>query len=161
MRAMNQTLDAPAPCASRWVTFLLDGETYGIDVLQVQEVLRLAEVAPVPGAPDHVLGIINLRGNIVTVLDSHRRFGVTPRKPDDATRIIVVEAGSQVVGIVVDRVTGVVEIPHPAIEKAPNVGGQDRSRFIHGLYSGKEELLILIDVNRLLADTECNELEAW
>jgi purine-binding chemotaxis protein CheW len=158
---MNQALDVPASSTSRWVTFLLDGETYGIDVLQVQEVLRVAEVALVPGAPDYVLGIINLRGSIVTVVDSHRRFGVRPRQPDDATRIIIVDAAEQVVGIVVDNVTGVVEVPHTAVEKAPNVGGQEKSRFIHGLCSRKEGLLILVDVNKLLSESEWNDLETW
>ena len=64
----------------QWVTFRLDNESYGINVMQVQEVLRYTEIAPVPGAPSYVLGIINLRGNVVTVIDTRQRFGLTLRR---------------------------------------------------------------------------------
>ncbi len=62
----------------QWVTFQLEEETYGINVMQVREVLRYTEIAPVPGAPDYVIGIINLRGNVVTVIDTRARFGLVP-----------------------------------------------------------------------------------
>ena len=71
----------------RWVTFRLENEKYGINVMQVQEVLRVTEIAPVPGAPDYVLGIINLRGNVVTVIDTRKRFGLHSKDVDEATRI--------------------------------------------------------------------------
>lgn len=69
----------------QWVTFRLDNETYGINVMQVQEVLRYTEIAPVPGAPHYVLGIINLRGNVVTVIDTRSRFGLPSSEVDDST----------------------------------------------------------------------------
>ena len=71
----------------QWVTFRLDNETYGINVMQVQEVLRYTEIAPVPGAPAYVLGIINLRGNVVTVIDTRQRFGLSPAPVTDNTSI--------------------------------------------------------------------------
>jgi len=74
------------------VTFRLKDETYGINVMQVQEVLRVAEIAPVPGAPHYVLGIINLRGNVVTVIDTRVRFGLPSAEIDDLSRIIVIES---------------------------------------------------------------------
>ena len=67
----------------QWVTFHLDNEKYGIKVMQVQEVLRMTEIAPVPGAPDYVIGIINLRGNVVTVIDTRRRFGLMDAEASD------------------------------------------------------------------------------
>ena len=73
-RNVNDTVDNDE--VLQWVTFKLDSETYGINVMQVQEVLRYSEIAPVPGAPDYVLGIINLRGNVVTVIDTRSRFGL-------------------------------------------------------------------------------------
>ena len=82
----------------QWVTFRLDGETYGVNVMQVQEVLRYTEIAPVPGAPEYVLGIINLRGNVVTVMDTRQRFGVLQGEVSDSTRIVIVETGEHVVG---------------------------------------------------------------
>ena len=82
----------------QWVTFRLDNETYGINVMQVQEVLRYSEIAPVPGAPSYVLGIINLRGNVVTVIDTRQRFGRAPAPVSDNTRIVIIEADRQVIG---------------------------------------------------------------
>ena len=92
---------------TRWVTFHLDREVYGINVMQVQEVLRYSEIAPVPGSPDYVLGIINLRGNVVTVIDTRMRFGIEPMEVTDSSRIVIIEAGGQVVGILVDSVAEV------------------------------------------------------
>ncbi|TMS80379.1 chemotaxis protein CheW, partial [Pseudoalteromonas sp. S981] len=86
----------------QWGTFRLEEETYGINVMQVQEVLRYTEIAPVPGAPSYVLGIINLRGNVVTVIDTRSRFGVVDAEVTDNSRIVIIEAEKQVIGILVD-----------------------------------------------------------
>ncbi|MEQ8939221.1 MAG: chemotaxis protein CheW, partial [Gammaproteobacteria bacterium] len=94
----------------QWVTFRLDEEVYGINVMQVQEVLRVSEIAPVPGAPGYVMGIINLRGNVVTVIDARKRFNLVQKEPDDSSRIVIVEVDSQVIGILVDSVAEVVNI---------------------------------------------------
>jgi len=84
---------------TQWVTFMLQGEKYGIDVMHVKEVLRDIEIAPVPGAPPYVLGIINLRGNVVTVVDTRSRFNLAPRELDDNTRVIVIETEEQSLGL--------------------------------------------------------------
>ena len=138
----------------RWVTFRLANEKYGINVMQVQEVLRVTEIAPVPGAPDYVLGIINLRGNVVTVIDTRKRFGLEPVETDDATRIVIIEAEDQVVGILVDSVAEVVDLRQSEIESAPNVGTEESAKFIQGVASQDGELLIIIDLNRLLTDEQ-------
>jgi purine-binding chemotaxis protein CheW len=142
----------------QWVTFKLDNEKYGIKVMQVQEVLRMTEIAPVPGAPDYVLGIINLRGNVVTVMDTRKRFGLMEAEPDDATRIVIIEAENQVVGILVDSVAEVVDLQASEIETAPNVGNDESSKYIQGVCSRDNELLILVDVNKLLTDEEWQEV---
>jgi len=144
----------------QWVTFHLDNETYGINVMQVQEVLRVSEIAPVPGAPDYVLGIINLRGNVVTVIDTRSRFGLPTREMDDMTRIVIIESDQQVVGIVVDSVAEVVELRMSEMESAPNVGRDESSRYIQGVASREGELLILVDLNKLLTEDEWNDLAA-
>jgi purine-binding chemotaxis protein CheW len=143
---------------TQWVTFFLDNEKYGIKVMQVQEVLRLTEIAPVPGAPHYVLGIINLRGNVVTVIDSRKRFGLPDKEPDDATRIVIIEAGDNVVGILVDSVAEVVDLRASEIESAPNVGTDESSKYIQGVSSQDKELLILVDVDKLLSDEEWQEV---
>ncbi len=142
----------------QWVTFRLDNETYGINVMQVQEVLRYSNIAPVPGAPSYVLGIINLRGNVVTVLDTRQRFGLSSGEITDNTRIVIIESDHQVVGILVDSVSEVVYLRQSEIELTPNVGNEDNSKFIQGVCNKNNELLILVDLNRLLTDEEWNEM---
>ncbi|WP_455200354.1 chemotaxis protein CheW [Kaarinaea lacus] len=153
----NTAVPAQDNTILRWVTFYLDNEKYGINVMQVQEVLRVSEIAPVPGAPAYVLGIINLRGNVVTVIDTRKRFGLEPRDLDDAARIVIVESNDQVVGIMVDSVAEVVDLRVSEIEAAPNVGTEDSSRFIQGVASQEGELLIIVDLNKLLTDEEWEE----
>lgn len=142
----------------RWVTFHLDNEVYGVNVMQVQEVLRYTEIAPVPGAPDYVLGIINLRGNVVTVIDTRMRFGLEPESVTESTRIVIIEAEKQVIGILVDSVAEVVDLNSADIDPAPNVGTEESAKFIKGVSNRDDELLILIDLNKLLSDDEWEEI---
>lgn len=144
----------------QWVTFRLAGETYGINVMQVQEVLRYSEIAPVPGAPSYVLGIINLRGNVVTVIDTRHRFGLEPGEINDNSRIVIIEAEGHVVGILVDSVSEVVYLRQSEVETAPNVGNDESAKFIQGVCHKNGELLILIELNKLLTDQEWAELES-
>lgn len=143
----------------QWVTFRLDDETYGINVMQVQEVLRYSEIAPVPGAPDYVLGIINLRGNVVTVIDTRQRFGLLPAEVTDNTRIVIIEADNQVVGIMVDSVAEVVYLRQSEIETAPNVGNDEAAKFIQGVCNKNGELLILVELEKMMDEHEWAELE--
>jgi purine-binding chemotaxis protein CheW len=142
----------------QWVTFKLDNETYGINVMQVQEVLRYTEIAPVPGAPYYVLGIINLRGNVVTVIDTRSRFGLQSAEIDDSSRIVIIEAEKQVIGILVDSVAEVVYLRRSEIDNAPNVGTEESAKFIQGVSNRENELLILVDLDKLLSDEEWVEL---
>lgn len=141
--------------SSTYVTFGLADETYAIDVLQVQEVLKVPEITPVPGVPDYILGIINLRGDVVTVIDARRRLGLPVRAPDDASRIVIIDVDHQNVGILVDSVAEVVQISADAVDPPPAVGNEQTSRFILGVTnSGGDSLTILIDLNKLLSDEE-------
>lgn len=143
------------------VTFTLEDETYGIDVMQVQEVLREIEVAPVPGSPHYVTGIINLRGNVVSVIDARNRFGLPVKESTDLTRIIVIELQQHIIGILVDSVAEVVDIKRSEIETAPNVGTDDTSKYIDGVVSQDDKLLILVDLNRLLSIEEWQAVEGF
>ena len=145
----------------QFVTFIIKDEVYGINVMQVQEVLRVTEIAPVPGAPAYVLGIINLRGNVVTVIDTRARFGLPSNETDDSSRIIVFESEKQVVGILVDAVAEVVELYENEIDVAPNVGTEDSSRYIQGVATREQGLLILVDLNKLLTDEEWQEISMY
>ena len=142
----------------QWVTFRLENESYGINVMQVQEVLRYTEIAPVPGAPPYVLGIINLRGNVVTVIDTRQRFGLPTSDTTDQTRIVIIEAENQVVGILVDAVAEGVYLRQSEIETTPNVGNEESAKFIQGVCHKNDELLILVDLEKLMTDEEWTEL---
>ena len=143
----------------QWVTFKLDNETYGINVMQVQEVLRYTEIAPVPGAPAYVLGIINLRGNVVTVIDTRQRFGLYNADITDNSRIVIIEADRQVVGILVDSVAEVVYLRQSEIETAPNVGNDESAKFIQGVCNKNGELLILVELDKMMREEEWSDLE--
>ena len=138
----------------QWVTYHLDNEVYGVNVMQVQEVLRISEIAPVPGSQDYVLGIINLRGNVVTVIDTRKRFGIGSKEPDDLSRIIVVEVDENVIGMLVDSVAEVVYLRQSEIEPTPTVSSDDNSYFIQGVSNRGETLLILVDVDKFLNKEE-------
>ena len=145
----------------QWVTFKLESETYGINVMQVQEVLRYSEIAPVPGAPTYVLGIINLRGNVVTVIDTRARFALDSADISDNTRVVIIESDKQVIGILVDSVAEVVYLRQSEIDVAPNVGNDESAQFIQGVSNREGELLILVDLNKLLSDDEWDELKQF
>lgn len=157
-RMSNNTASEQDDEVLQWVTYKLGNETYGINVMQVQEVLRHTEIAPVPGAPDYVLGIINLRGNVVTVIDTRARFGLEPAELTDSSRIVIIESDEQVVGILLDSVAEVVYLRSSEIESAPNVGTEESAKFIQGVSNRDGQLLILVDLNKLLSDEEWDEL---
>lgn len=134
----------------QYATFRLDEEIYGVNVMQVQEVLRYTEITPVPGAPHFVLGIINLRGNVVTVISTRERFGLPKGEITDNTRIVIIEAVGQVVGLLVDSVAEVVYLRESEIEKTPNVGNEETAKYISGVSNKNDELLILIELNNMI-----------
>ncbi len=159
IKSKNDQSDRADDPITQWVTFYLENEKYCIQVMQVQEVLRITDIAPVPGASDYVMGIINLRGNVVTVIDSRKRFNLPEKASDDSTRIVIIETNNeQVVGILVDSVAEVAELRASEIESAPNLGNEDSSRFIQGVCNKDNELLILVDVEKLLTDEEWEEV---
>jgi purine-binding chemotaxis protein CheW len=139
---------------SEWVTFYLADEKYGINVMLVREVLKNTEIAPVPGSPRFVTGIINLRGNVVTVVDTRTRFGMSAKEEDDNSRIIVIEMGEHVLGMMVDSVAEVITLRQSEIEFAPNVGNDDSAKYIQGVSNQENELVILVALDKLFTQEE-------
>ncbi len=155
---MKQAAENARDPVLQWVTYRLGDELYGINVMQVQEVLRVSEIAPVPGAPEYVLGIVNLRGNVVSVIDTRTRFGLPAREVDDASRVVIIEAQDQVVGLLVDSVAEVVYLRASEIDSAPDVGNDESSKYIQGVATRDDELLILVDIDKLLSKEEWQEM---
>jgi purine-binding chemotaxis protein CheW len=143
----------------QWVTFQLENETYGVNVMVVKEVLKLQVIAPVPGAPDYVLGIINIRGTLISVVNTRSRFGLQDREADDNTRIVIIEIGKHIIGILVDSVAEVVYLRRSQIESAPQINRDDSAKFIQGVYHRDNQLLILVELEKLLSEDELSELD--
>lgn len=154
------TRQADAGALAKWVTFGIGQEPYGIPVLQVQEVLKVPEIAAVPEAPGHVLGIINLHGNVVTMLDMRRRFHLDERPHDDATRIILVEMGESVGGILVDRVEVLIELGPHQFAPLPSSGHRNNANVLSGVAHIGEETLMPIDADKLLSPEDWQALDA-
>ncbi|HDZ09411.1 chemotaxis protein CheW [Pseudohongiella sp.] len=131
------------------VSFTLGNETYAINAARVNEVLRYTEVTPVPGAPAFILGIINLRGNVVTVINGRGVFGLPNHAVSEQSRIIVVEIEDFALGIVVDKVSAIVDLNAQEIEIPPATGNEAGARFIQGVYNEDDELMILVDFSRV------------
>lgn len=142
----------------QWVKFSLSGETYGIRVLKVQEIQRYSEISPIPGAPSYVLGIINLRGNVISVLNTREKFGLSEYEITDDSRIVILEVGQQIVGILVDSVAEVISLKMSEVDIAPNVGNDETAKFIDGVSNKDGELIILLDAEKILNEDEWTDL---
>jgi purine-binding chemotaxis protein CheW len=136
------------------VTFSIGEEEFGVDILKVQEIIRTMEITRVPKAPDFVEGVINLRGNVIPIIDLRKRFGLETRDHDKHTRIIVIEINNMIVGFVVDSVSEVLRIPANTVEPPPPVVAGLESEYISGVGKLEDRLLILLDLDRLLSGEE-------
>lgn len=136
------------------VTFGIDHEEFGVEILKVQEIIRSVDITRVPKAPDFVEGVINLRGHVIPIIDMRKRFGLPPREPDHRTRIIVVEITGRIVGFMVDSVSEVLRIPSATVEPPPDMIAGVDSRYLNGVGKLADRLLILIDLEKVLSNTE-------
>jgi len=134
----------------QWVSFRLGRELYALNALHVQEILKSGDISPVPGAEPFVLGVINLRGNIVTVIDTCKRFDLDEHDDESIRQIIVVEADEHTLGLQVDDVTEVIDIRQSEVEAAPQFETDQVARHIQGVVRRDEGLIVLVDVRRLI-----------
>jgi purine-binding chemotaxis protein CheW len=136
------------------LTFVLGAETYGVDILRVQEIRGWSAVTKIPQAPPHVLGVLNLRGSIVPIVDLRMRFRLERAEYTAITVIIVLsvesEGGRRDFGVVVDGVSDVVDVNASEVKPAPDLGGSSGPNYIRGLVTVAERLLVLLDIDRLI-----------
>ena len=136
------------------VSFRLGDEEYGVDIMTVQEIILVGCITQVPEVPEHVLGVINLRGSVIPILNLRRRFGMVEQPSNDATRIVVMNLAGRTVGVVVDGVSELLRLSREDVAPTPAslVGaGKD---YVTGLARRKERLLVLLDMARLLVGSE-------
>src|SRR5919198_4274220 len=142
------------------VVFQLGAELYGVEIARVHEIIRLQAVTRVPRAPAFVEGVINLRGKVIPVVDLRRRFGLPMAEHTRSSRIVVLEIGDQVVGFIVDGVSEVLRVNTSTVEPpSPVVAGID-SEYLNGIAKVDEQLIILLDLDRVLAREERRALDA-
>lgn len=148
----------------KYLTFALGPEEYGLEILKVREIIGFMDITAVPRTPSHIRGVINLRGQVISVTDLRRRFGMSAVEKTEQTCIIVVEISSQgrrmSMGIVVDRVSEVLNIPSQNIEDAPSFGANIDTSFILGMGKIGQSVKMLLDIDKVLSATEIQELEA-
>jgi purine-binding chemotaxis protein CheW len=134
------------------VSFHVGGEEFGLDILRVQEIIRIQQLTRVPNSPEFVDGVINLRGKVIPVVALRKRFGLEEAAHDKQTRIVVVEVKGTILGFIVDSVSEVLRIPADTIEPPPRLGKVERE-YVSGVGKLDNRLLILLDVDRLLEDS--------
>ncbi|MDQ6943982.1 MAG: chemotaxis protein CheW [Candidatus Eremiobacteraeota bacterium] len=142
------------------VSFKLGSEEYGVDIAQVQEINRMVAVTHVPRAPQFMEGVINLRGQLIPIIDLRARFGMQRAEHTKNTRIVVTEIGAKRVGMVVDSVSEVLRLPVDQIEDAPEMLTGVDTEYIRGVGKIEDRLIILLDLARIISGAEKRELEA-
>ncbi len=145
--------------ASQFLTFILGVEQYGVEILKVQEIRGYSAVTPIPNTPPHIKGVINLRGTVVPVVDLRTKFSMDSAEYSKFTVIIVVTVGRKVVGLVVDAVSDVLDIPAAEMRATPDLGARVDTRFISGMATTGERMTVLLDIDRLLSEDEAVALE--
>lgn len=138
----------------KYLTFMLGREEYGLPVLKVREIIKVMDITHVPQVAAHVLGVINLRGKVIPVIDLRRKFGFEVQEHTERTCIIVAEVAltqdTVMMGVVVDAVSEVVNVTAAEIDGAPDFGGQNQTDYILGLAKVKGSVKILLDLDRVL-----------
>lgn len=145
---------------SQYLTFVLGAEQYGVEILKVQEIRGYSAVTPIPNTPAHIKGVINLRGTVVPVVDLRTKFSMGSTEYNKFTVIIVVTVGRKVIGLVVDAVSDVLDIPAAEMRIAPDLGTGVDTRFISGMATIGERMTVLLDINRLLSEDEVVAMES-
>lgn len=154
----NAVTDAHVDLGGKYLTFGLDREEYGLEILKVREIIGMMDITPVPRTPAFVRGVINLRGNVIPVIDLRLKFAMVAAERTEQTCIIVVDVQSMEIGIVVDRVSEVLDIATDNIEDAPSFGSSVDTRFILGMGKTGSQVTILLDIDEVLTTDGLNEL---
>ena len=138
------------------VSFVLSGEEYGVEVLKVREIIRMPTITKMPNVPQHVEGIINLRGKVIPIISMRSRFNLMESEDSSQTRIIIMEVCGSLTGFIVDSVSEVIRIHSNEIQPPPPMvlSGSIGQEFITGVFNHADRLLIIMDIDRLFSDDE-------
>jgi len=147
---------------TQFLTFILDNEAYGVEILRVQEIKGWTPVTRIPNTPEYMQGVLNLRGTIVPIVDMRMRFNLEQIEYTPITVIIVLSVksdnGERVIGLVVDSVSDVIDVNAGDIKATPDFGSTLNTEFINGLATSAEHMVMLLDVDKLLSVDEMTAL---
>lgn len=152
--------DIPAENITKYLIFEIGNDSYGVEITFVNEIIGIQQITEVPEQPSYVLGIINLRGKIIPVMDVRKRFKKKFREFDDRTCIIVVEINDLFVGLIIDRVIEVADILDSQISPPPKINSDFKNRFISGIGKTESGVKVLLDCSKLLTENELQSLES-
>lgn len=155
----NEINDLGAKLAGKYLTFLLNEEEYAVEILKVQEIIQMQKVTPVPGAPNFIRGVINLRGKVIPVVELRRKFHMADLVDTEKTVIIVMlieneDGTSTTMGIIIDDVKEVMDVAAESIEKTPALGANIETGFIMGICKSEGGVKMLLDINKVLSNSE-------
>jgi purine-binding chemotaxis protein CheW len=160
MGAMEKMDALTSSTAREYLTFRLDQEEYGIDILKVQEIRGYEPPTRVANAPSFIKGVVNLRGTIVPIVDMRLKFNCSKAEYNTFTVVIILNLGSRIVGIVVDSVSDVMELPPESLKAAPDIDSVIDSGAVLGLGSLGDRMLILLDIERLMSGADMGLVSA-
>lgn len=154
----NDSATLPAASTGQYLTFIVANEEYGVDILRVQEIKGWDKVTALPNTPEYIKGVINLRGTIVPIIDLRQRFGLEQVSYGPTTVVIMLNVasarGNRIVGIVVDAVSEVYNVPAADLKPAPEMGQGIRSDVVRGLATVESKMIILLDIDALMSDAD-------
>ena len=157
---IDDDTDAEEVERDQYVVFAVKSQEFGFRAMQVQEISRVLGTTEVPNAPPHIEGILNLRGQLASVINFRKKFGFKPKEQDEDTRIIIVEHGDFPIGVMVDSVAEVLKIPDELVQKLPESPVTTVAKeVITGVGMLESRLIILLDVDKVLTKTELIELD--
>ena len=143
----------------KFLTFFIGDEEYGLEILSVHEIIGIMDVTAVPRTPRHILGVINLRGKIIPILELRLKFGLPSIESTEETCIIVVQCGAVQMGIVVDKVSEVLDIPSEDIEDAPSFGESVNTDYILGIGKSDDNVKLLLDIDKIISSKDMDLIE--
>ncbi len=153
-QAATKEMRAGLDPASQYLAFALGEEQYGIELLKVQEIKGYSAVTPIPNTPEHIKGVMNLRGSVIPIIDLRIRFGMPKVEYTQFNVIIVINVGAKIMGLLVDAVSDVLNVTAADHRPAPDFGSRADTRFISGIVSSGDRIAVLLDIARLLSDEE-------
>ena len=145
---------------ARYLTFFLRDELYGIGIENVQEIIAMMKITVVPKTPSHIKGVMNLRGNIIPIVDMRTKFDMEAKEPDMYTAIVIVSIAGTSIGFIVDTVEEVMQISDDALMEAPNFGTHIDTSFISQMAQRDEDVIMLLDLDKVFGGSELSSLES-